>query len=72
MRPRVVYSRGARVAMDDIAEVVDAQLDAHGVSAVTVSDGTVFTFTLATLEQLVKAAQATGRAIVFVQRAVLS
>lgn len=57
---------------NDIAELVNLQLESYGVSCVSVSDGHVFTFTLETLEALVEQAKDSGAAILFVKRGMAS
>jgi hypothetical protein len=54
----------------DVSAIIDAELDRNGVSVVRVSDGHVFTFTLAALHQLAASAEAKGseRVMLFVQR----
>jgi hypothetical protein len=55
---------------DDLPDYVETQLASHGVACVTVSDGHVLVFELATLEALTERAREAGRVVVFVKRAV--
>lgn len=57
--------------MSDLAGIIDFQIGHQGVSVHTVSDGTVFVFSLATLERLADAARESGKAILFVKRGVV-
>ncbi len=58
--------------MSDVNELIEAQIQSQGVSAIKVSDGHVFTFTLETLQRMVEQAQATGRVVVFVKHGAVS
>lgn len=51
-----------------LTDLVDEQLRQQGISAIRVSDGHVFTFTLETLERLLEAAEEDGKVVIFVKR----
>lgn len=56
---------------NDLAEVIEDQLQRQGVASFRVDDGHVFVFTTETLEQLLKDAE-DGRILVFVKRGVVA
>jgi hypothetical protein len=53
--------------MNGLTEDMDFQIESQGVATYKVKDGEVFVFSVAMLEKLYKAAQETGKAVVFVK-----
>lgn len=54
--------------MDNLKEFTEMQLESQGVSVVTVSDGTVFTFTKELLTKLLAKSLDTGKVVVFIKK----
>ena len=56
----------------DVTDIIDAQIEAQGVSCLKVDDGHVLTFTKEMLEQLLSRAEKSGRVVLFIQHGALN